>query len=135
MATAVNSVQETKKDAFHKIFEPTSDGCTGACNYTWDSTTKQYVLDQGDACSGSHCAPCAQYKSSVVRELVVLEGSFPDPDNISYSCGGTTDESLNALLRLYVDLLKRYRLLLKFTIGLGLVLAALLFAVIYLLVR
>jgi hypothetical protein len=135
MATAVSSVRKTKDDAFHTIFEPETLGCVGACNYTWDSTTQQYVLDPGDACSGAGCQACAQYKSSVVRELVILEGSVPDPDAISHACGGSVEQSLNALLRLYIDLLKRYKLLVKITFGLGLASAALLFAVIYLLVR
>jgi hypothetical protein len=135
MATAVNSVMKTKKDAFHTIFEPSSGGCSGACNYTWNSLTQQYVLEPGDACSGTGCQPCAKTKSSSVRELVILEGSFPNPDVISYLCGGTTEDSLNALLRLYIDLLKRYKLLVKITVGLGLLSAALLFAAIYLLAR
>jgi hypothetical protein len=135
MATAVNLARKTKKSLFRTIFEPSTDGCSGACTYHWDNTSQQYVLDPGDTCSGSNCQQCLQYKSSVVRELVILEGSFPDPDAISHACGGTTEDSLNSLLGLFVDLLKRYKLLVKFTVGLGLVSAALLIAVIYLLVR
>jgi hypothetical protein len=136
MATAVNQVKKTKKDAFHTIFEPSADGCSGSCNYMWDNTTKEYVLCNADSsCSGADCQPCAKFKPSIVRQLVILEGSFPDPDAISHACGGTTEDSLNSLLGLFVDLLKRYKLLVKFTVGLGLVSAALLIAVIYLLVR
>jgi hypothetical protein len=136
MATVLSPSKKSKqKYAFYKIFEPSAGACNGACSYTWDSKTKQYVLNPGDTCTGSHCQPCAQYKSSIVRELVVLEHCFPNPDAISYQCGGSTEDSFNALLGLYVDLLKRYTLLVKFAFGLGLVLAALLFAVFYLLVR
>jgi hypothetical protein len=135
MATAMNLVKKTKKDSLHAIFGPSLGGCSGACSYTWDSTTQQYVLNQGDACSGTGCHPCAQTMSSDVRKLVMLERSFPNPDAISYQCGGTPADSLNALLRLYVDLLKRYKLLVRISIGLGLVSAALLVAVIYLLLR
>jgi hypothetical protein len=135
MATVVNLTKKAKKDAFHTIFEPSVSGCHGACNYTWDSTTKQYVLDAGDACAGVNCQPCEQYKSSAVRELVMLEGSFPDPDVINYTCGVGIEDSFDAALRLYVDLLKLYRLVVKFTIGLGFLSAALLAAVVYLLVR
>jgi hypothetical protein len=135
MAIAASSVRKTKGDVFHAIFEPETGGCSGSCAYKWDSATQRYVLVPGNTCSGAGCHQCAQYKSSSVRELVILERSFPDPDTISYLCGGTTEDSLNALLRLYVDLLKRFKLLVKITIGLGLLSAALLLAVIYLLVR
>ena len=136
MATAVNQAKKMKKDAFHTIFEPSASGCSGACNYMWDSTTKEYVLCEADSsCSGTNCHPCKQTNPSILRELVILENSFPNPDLISYICGVTTEQSLEALLRLYVDLLKRYKLLVKLTVGLGLVSAALLIAVVYLLVR
>jgi hypothetical protein len=136
MATAVNPVQKIKKGAFHAIFEPSVGGCSGSCNYMWDSTTKEYVLCKADSsCSGTGCIQCIQSKPSVVRELVILEGSFPNPDVIVHACGASAEDSLNALLRLYVDLLKRYRLLVRITLGLGLLSAGLLFAVIYLLVR
>jgi hypothetical protein len=135
MATAVNPVQKTKKDAFHAIFEPASGGCSGSCSYTWDSQTQQYELDPGDMCSGAGCHPCAQTLSSDVRELVVLERSFPDPDSISYLCGGTTEDSLNRLLRLYVTLRRRYHYWARVAVGLGLLSAGLLIIVVYLLVR
>jgi hypothetical protein len=135
MATAAHPANQTKQAAFRKIFEPTIGGCTGACNYTWDSVNKRYVLDEGDACGGTGCQACAKYKSSVVRELVMLEKSFPDPDVIVHACGAPVEESFNAALRLYVDLLKWYRLVVKLAFGLGFLSAALLAAVVYLLVR
>jgi hypothetical protein len=135
MATAVNHVKNTKKDAFHAIFNASSPGCTGMCVYSWDPTIKKYVLEPGDACSGSGCQPCENYKSSILRELVILERSFPNPDAISHVCGVTTDESLESALCHYVALLKRYRLLVKIAIGLGLLSAVLLISLVYLLTR
>jgi hypothetical protein len=132
MATAVNPVRNS---AFHKIFNPQSGGCSGACIYTWNSTTRQYVLQPGDACSGPNCHPCAPTKAAIVRELVTLERSFPDPDIINYQCGGTTEESLDSVLGLFVDLLKLHYMFKKIVIGLGILSAVLLLAVIYLLVR
>jgi hypothetical protein len=135
MATAVNQVKNTNKSAFHAIFNASSGGCTGMCVYTWDPTLKQYVLEQGEVCSGTGCQPCEKYKSSILRELVILERSFPNPDAISHVCGATTEESLEAALCLYVHLLKRYRLLVKIAIGLGLLSVVLLIFVVYLLTR
>jgi hypothetical protein len=74
-------------------------------------------------------------KPAIVRELVILENSFPDPDAISYICNGTEEQSLNALLGLFVALLKRYKTLVKLTVGLAVVSTALFCALIYLLVR
>jgi hypothetical protein len=135
MATAVQPVTRKKPDSFHAIFSSAGGGCSGECNYTWDSKTKQYVLVPGDSCRGPGCQPCPQTKSSAVRELVILEGCFPNPDIIGYQCGPTPPESLDAALCLYVEVLKRNKRLVKVAIGLGLLAAALLLAVIYLLAR
>jgi hypothetical protein len=135
MATATHPAKQTRRDAFQQIFEPTISGCSGACNYTWDSVNKRYILEPGDGCAGAGCSPCVQYKSSSVRELVILEQCFQDVNYISHTCGGTTEDSLDAALRLFVELLKWYRLIVKFTIGLAFLSAALLAVVVYLLVR
>jgi hypothetical protein len=105
------------------------------CNYTWDNVTREYVLEQGDACTGTNCTPCARTKPAIIRELVMLEASFADPNVISHVCGGTTTDSLNSVLILFVGSLKSYKFLLKITIGFGLLSAVLLGAVIYLLMR
>jgi hypothetical protein len=128
-------VKAIKKGTFHGIFEPKLVGCTGACNYTWDADTREYVLDPGDACTGTGCVPCPRTLPAIVRELVILEGSFPDPDVVGHVCGASPQASLESLLELYVKLFIRYRFLMKLAIGLGLLSAALLLAVIYLLVR
>ena len=97
MATVVNPVQKTKKDAFHGIFEPKLVGCTGACNYTWDSRNATVCARPGRRlCSGTAVNPVrGQYKSSAVRELVILEGSFPIPtSSVHLSAEGSKTRSM-----------------------------------------
>ena len=133
MATAANPVNKPIKCyAFHTIFGPSAGGCSGACNYTWDSLSKEYVLDAGDACTGTGCAPCARTLPDIVRELIVVERCFPHTDAITYSCGGTIEQSRNAVLGLYVALLKKYKVLVKTAVALAIVSAVLSIAVIYL---
>jgi hypothetical protein len=136
MATVANEVKATKNDAFHMIFNTIPGDCNGMCTYEWDSAAKEYVLVSGSSCTGgSDCHACATTKSSSIRELIILERSFADPDAISHPCGVTYEHSFERLLDVYLKHRKRHQHLVRLCSGLGLLWVCLLAAFVYLLLR
>jgi hypothetical protein len=127
MATVTTDAKKKKLDCFHKLFG--TSGCSGTCTYKYNSQTGQYVLQSGSKCEGSDCAACASTLPFAVRELVKHAGKrvFPDPDNVTHSCGVTSERLMERLLTHYVDhvkLQRRYRFLIALNIILSILVAA-----------
>ena len=119
-----------------------SVGCSGACVYAWNG--QNYNLQPGSSCTGAaNCQQCPGSFGTDVRNLVLqMPKLFPDPDDISLSCGTSTSNQLTvAMIELFVDAIqnntsqvlltqtcKRYR---NTTIGLGVLSVLLLGGLVY----
>jgi hypothetical protein len=138
MATATR-VAKKQVNGIEDLF--TSPGCSGGCYYKYDVGTGKYVLDTTkSSCSGAGCAGCSTTMPMVMFELVKEAGplAFPDPFNVSLSCGAHKEILVEKLLTTYVGCLKlqkRLKLAWYCCAGLGIVSVGLLGGVLYLMFR
>ncbi len=97
--------------------------CTGACTYTW--VENQYVLTSNTCSGGPNCTSCPKpdaLNSLILRGLVYALGPtcFPNPDDVTGSCAVDL-ENLTGQLAPALKRLELYKLLVKLSIGLGIV--------------
>jgi hypothetical protein len=84
--------------------------CIGTCTYQWQNGN--YVYYSGSCSGGTQCHPCPATidptNSVILRGLVYALGPacYPDPDNITASCG----INYTSLPGQLVPILKRLRL-------------------------
>jgi len=97
--------------------------CTGTCTYKW--VDGEYILVSGSCSGGPSCTRCPKPdapNSLVLRGLVHALGPtcYPNPDNVTVNCGVNLEKLVGQLVPV-LERLKLYKLLVKLSIGLGIV--------------
>ncbi len=128
MAKALLGKTDARIKILKKFFR--YDDACGVCLYCWNEAEARYDLCDGP-CEGD--CQCQSPSASLYRLMTV--SGYDGNGNLEIPCapGGTNPIELPILA--YIELLLKYRLVLRLAIGFGALSAALLGAVAYLMLR
>jgi hypothetical protein len=129
MSTTVISTETLPSSPLLKKFFPAAMGCAGTCKFKFNG--EEYVPD-GENCGGD--CRCPNPPASL-RRLLWLEGRLRHLDEVFLPCCSFNCNQLEPAIDTYIELFIKHKLMIRCVVGLGVLSAMLLGAVVYLLLR